>query len=366
MKKILTILLCAVLLFAIIPMGAFTASAATSGYYTYTVSNNKATITACDTSISGAVTIPSTLGGYPVTAIGDSAFSWCNLLTSITIPKSVTSIGNSAFSGCSNLTSITIPDNVTIIGTYAFYYCSSLTTVTIGKRVASIGASAFEDCSLLSAINVSSNNSCFSSLDGVLYNKEKTELICYPAGRSETSYTIPGSVKTIGDSAFFWCNSLSSITIPNSVKSIGDSAFSGCGRLSSITIPKSVTSIGDYAFYYCSRLTTVTIPNNVTSIGSYAFNNCSKLSEVYYYGTVDEWNSISIEKRNEPLGSATIYYLVPVDLNGDQRFDILDLVSLKKILAGLEDTSNLADVNKDGDVDALDVSCLIEIILTSN
>ena len=344
MKKILTILLCAVLLFAIIPMGAFTASAATSGYYTYTVSNNKATITACDTSISGAVTIPSTLGGYQVT-----------------------SIGNSAFFGCQLLTSITIPDNVTSIGSRAFYYCSMLTEVTIGKGVSNIGASAFEDSSnLLSAINVSTENSYFSSLDGVLYNKEKTELICYPAGRSETSYTIPNSVKVIGDSAFFWCNSLSSITIPNSVKSIGNSAFSGCGRLSSITIPKSVTSIGDYAFYYCSRLTTVTIPNNVTSIGSYAFNSCSKLSEVYYYGTVDEWNSISIEKRNEPLGSATIYYLVPVDLNGDQRFDILDLVTLKKILAGLEDTSNLADVNKDGDVDALDVSCLIQIILTSN
>ena len=133
MKKLIAIILTVMLIISVCPFGAFnlTASAATSGYYTYTVSNGKATITDCDTSISGNVTIPSTLGGYPVTSIGDYTFSGCSKLTSITIPDSVISIGKCAFSGCSKLTSITIPDGVTSIGDEAFVWCYSLKGVYI-------------------------------------------------------------------------------------------------------------------------------------------------------------------------------------------------------------------------------------------
>ena len=131
MKKLLSIFLAIVLIITAMPLGTFEfkASAATSGYYTYSVSGGKATISDVSTSISGAVTIPSTLGGYPVTSIGDAAFSGCDSLTSITIPDSVTSIGIYAFYYCSNLTSITIPNSVTSIGSYAFFYCSLLTTI---------------------------------------------------------------------------------------------------------------------------------------------------------------------------------------------------------------------------------------------
>ena len=193
---------------------------------------------------SGAVAIPSMLGGKPVTSIGESAFSGCSGLTSVTIPDSVTSIEGSAFSGCSGLTSVTIPNSVTSIGSSAFSGCSGLTSVTIPNSVTSIGNSAFYNCSGL------------------------------------TSVTIPDSVTSFGRSAFFHCSGLTSVMIGNSVTSIGESAFSGCSGLASVTIPDSVTSIGLYAFAGCSGLTSVTIGNGVTSIGSLAFSDCYGLESV--------------------------------------------------------------------------------------
>ena len=203
------------------------------------------------------VVIPATYAGKPVTSIGSYAFNGCGSLTSIVIPNSVKSIGDSAFYNCSSLTSVTIGNGVTNIGDRAFYYCSSLTE-----------------------ISVSGNNAYYCSENGVLFNKAKTKLICYPAGKTGTSYSIPASVTNIGDCAFGECSSLTSVTIPNSVTSIGRSAFYNCSSLTSIVIPNSVTSIGDSAFYNCSSLTSVTIGNGVTNIGDSAFYNCSSLTSI--------------------------------------------------------------------------------------
>ncbi len=155
-----------------------------------------------------------------VTSIGRLAFYGCSSLTSVTIPNSVTSIGSSAFRDCSSLTSITIPNSVTSIGYAAFSYCSSLTSITIPNSVTSIGDYAFKDCSSLTSITVDYGNPNYCDINGVLFNKKKTELIQYPIGKSSTNYIIPNSVTSIVSFAFDGCSSLTSITIPNSVTSI--------------------------------------------------------------------------------------------------------------------------------------------------
>ncbi len=215
----------------------------------------------------GAVTIPSTLGGKPVTSIGSSAFRSCSSLTSVTIPDSVTSIGNGAFSGCSSLTSVTIGNGVTSIGSSAFRNCSSLTSVTIPDSVTSIGDCTFSGCSGLTSVTIPDSVTSIGAY-------------AFEDCSSLTSVTIPNSVTSIGSSAFYNCSGLTSVTIPDSVTSIGSSAFCGCRGLTSVTIPDGVTSIGERAFSGCSSLTSVTIPASVTSIRSSAFYNCSGLTSV--------------------------------------------------------------------------------------
>ncbi len=226
------------------------------------------------------VVIPDTIDGKSVTSIGRRAFEGCTNLKSITIPNSVTEMGRRAFSGCSSLIGIAIPDSVTEIGKYAFDGCKSLTSITIPDGVTSIGDGAFYNCSSLTEIKVASENSNYVSVNGVLYNKDKTTIICYPAGKKGNNYKIPDGVTKVGSSAFIGCSSLTSITIPNSVTEIGYSVFEGCTNLKSITIPNGVTSIGDSAFEDCTSLKSITIPNSVTSIGDSAFEDCTSLTSI--------------------------------------------------------------------------------------
>ena len=234
-----------------------------------------------------------------------------NTRTSYKIPDGVTTIGDYAFADCYSLISVTIPDSVTTIGDYVFAYCGNLTSVTIPDSVTTIGGSPFPSCNRLISITVDENNKNYLSDEyGVLFNKDKTTLIQYPAGNIRTDYTIPDSVATIGERAFAYADSLTSITIGNSVTIIGDWAFENCDRFASITIPDSVTTIDSYAFAYCDRLTNVTIPKSVTIIDNGVFNHCTSLTDVYYTGTEEQWQKISIGSNNEPLMNATIHYHV--------------------------------------------------------
>ena len=230
-----------------------------------------------------SITIPNS-----VTSIGNYAFGYCTSLTSITIPNSVTSISTDAFYGCISLTSITIPNSVTEIGSYAFSGCTSLKNITIPDSVTDIGSYAFSGCRSLTAINVASENQNYVSVNGVLYNKKKTVLKCYPAGKKDKNYKILDGVTSIDDRAFYGCTGLTSVTMPGSVTSIGESAFEDCSSLTNITIPNSVTKIGWYAFKGCTSLKSITIPNSVTEIGGYAFNGCTSLTSITIPNSVTE------------------------------------------------------------------------------
>ena len=224
---------------------SFTVSAAetqTYGDYNYTVNyDNTVSITLYVGSGTEAV-IPSTIDGKKVTSIGNRAFYGCTGLTSVNIPNSVTSIGDWAFSNCTALTSISIPNGVTSIGDIAFF-----------------------DCTALTSINVDINNSTYSSENGVLFNKNKAKILTYPAGKK-----------------------------------------------GAYTIPNSVISIGDGAFYYCKGLTSITIPNSVTYIHYDAFSGCSALEDVYYTGTEEEWQKIEIyfiiHSYSNPFTEAAIHF----------------------------------------------------------
>lgn len=211
--------------------------------------------------------------------IANYSFYECYNLASIVIPDSVAYIGGCAFRGCQSLTSLTLPEQLIGIGREAFAYCNNLTSVTIPEQVTYIEDFPFWGCTGITEFIVSENNTAFTSQDGVLFDKNVTELIAYPGGNGKDSYIIPHGVITIKGYAFFECTGLTSVTIPNTVTSIERSAFTYCSGLTSITIPNSVTTIGYDAFVGCHGLTSVTIPDSVTTIETSAFAGCSNLAE---------------------------------------------------------------------------------------
>ena len=240
----------------------------------------------------------------------------------------VTSIGYGTkdglgYSHCPHLTSIVIPNSVKSIGEYAFLG-SSLTTVTIPNNVLSIGKCAFVSESLCS-INVSSDNHNYTSVNGVLFSKDMKTIICYPAGKTESSYSIPNCVTTIGESSFEHCKNLIMLTIPNSLMIIGDYAFNYCNSIKKISIPNSVTSIGVGAFQACENLTDVTISNNITSISDYLFYYCRSLCSVIIPESVTSIGEYSF--YNTGLTSVTIPNNV-TSIGNFAFFDCEDLVSV--------------------------------------
>ena len=183
----------------------------------------------------------------------------------------------------------------------------TIKTISIPSSVTKIDKAAFDKCTNLGAINVSEENSFFTSVDGVLFNKNKTRLIKYPINKTDVEYTVPETVTVIDEFAFADCTKLVSITIPNSVtkinarafgkctnlkyvklpdglNTIADGVFYGCSKLSGIRIPEGVISIGNSAFLCCTSLISVAIPKSVEVIGSGAFNGCSSLATVTFFG----------------------------------------------------------------------------------
>lgn len=337
----------------------------------------------CDCSSLTSVTFT---GGSQLTTIGNSAFDSCDSLTGITIPEGVTTIGDKAFARCSSLTSITIPEGVTTIGDEVFERCGSLTGITIPASVTSIGEKAFYWCSALTDVsitnmdawcriefeNYSSNPTMFCA-DNIWLNGKKITAVTVPEGVTSLSYTfygfkdleqvkLPKSLTYIGIGTFDRCRGLTRVTIPASVTEIDADAFSGCTGLISLRvdeknavydsrnhcnaiietasntliigckvteIPASVTGIGPYAFCEHKNLTSIIIPASVTSIGDQAFVKCSGLTDIYYTGSEDEWNALSIGKGNSLLNNAVIHYNYRLPVTGGTEDFRLEGISVR-------------------------------------
>lgn len=245
--------------------------------FAYTVENGEATVSDYS-GPAGPVVIPSNVGGYPVTTIGWYAFERA-YVTSVTIPDSVTHIMEYAFSRCANLTSVSIGNGVEFIGDKTFLHCTSLQSLSIPGSVTHIGESAFYGCDSLIGIQVSESNLACCSLDGVLFNKDKTSLLRFPGGKAG-SYQVPDGVLRIADSAFVDCGKVTNVMMPEGVEAIENGAFELCVSLASVTIPNGVTMIGGSAFGRCTSLTSVEIPASVVSIAGGPFSLCDSLTEI--------------------------------------------------------------------------------------
>ena len=332
-KKILSVTLALIMIISIVPMSTITASA--EGYYydyddkeiicgdyEYAIisEEDKTCVVEEYRGTDTEVFIPTEINGYTVielyiscfyysnitsisipntvVEIDAQAFIGCENLTNIKIPNSVTTIGNGAFSNCTSIENLIIPDSVISIGNGAFCCCTNLKTVIIGKNVRDLEydfetygyyGKTFSGCSSLEKITVDDENQYYSSDEnGVLFDKNKTTIIQYPIGNTRLYYNIPENIISISDFAFSFCDSLTSVTIPDSVTTIGSRAFTSCASLTSVTIGDSVKSISDYAFY-----------------------DCTSLTDVYYSGTEEQWNAITIGEENDPLLNATIHFYEP-------------------------------------------------------
>jgi hypothetical protein len=264
MKRSIIILLAALLLPGVL-----------HAQYTFTTNNGALTIKGFTGG--GAVIIPSATNGLPVTSIGEDSFNDNFNLTSVVIPSSITNIGEEAFSDCYSMTSVTIGTNVLDIGSYAFEYCSKLPNILIPASVTNIGLETVLSCTALTNLTVDSQDPAYSSINGVLFNKDATTLVIYPSDLAGP-YTVPATVTDIAEYAFDACSKLTSITTDSSLLSIEAGAFSGCYDLTNVALSGSLASIGGAAFAFCTNLPSIAIPADVTNIQFGAFAECFSLT----------------------------------------------------------------------------------------
>ncbi len=335
------------LLFAASALRTFADTEVVDGVeWTYYIFNSEASVSYVSEGTSGAISIPSTLGGCPVTGIEEGAFWGCSNLTSVAIANSVKSIGYAAFRFCSGLTSITIPDSVTDIGELAFGGCGGLESIVVAAS-----NTVFDSRNNCNAIIETKSGRLVAGCKNTVIPDTVKTIGTWAFNRCYglTSITIPSGVTNIERYAFSGCSGLTSVAIPVGVTSIDGSVFAGCSALSSfsvasdnpsfqtnngcllskdgkvlvrgvngdITIPSGVTSIGMQAFSQCSGLTSISIPNSVTNIGNSAFVECSGLT------------SVSIPDSIKTIGYAAFYgcsgltsIMIPnsVKTIGDQAF----------------------------------------------
>lgn len=262
LKKSISMLLVISIIAGIFAMCGVTAFAEDDilSYLTYEIIDGEVTITDCDTSISGAVVIPDTIDGYPVTVLGERVFSECIDIENIDLPETITHINDSAFNQCEKLKELYIPKSVEYMNPEAICCCFALEN-----------------------INVDENNAYYASENGVLFDKDKTVLYRYPAGKTATEYSIPDGVKTIYEFAFDMYTPLEYINIPDSMQTIKEGAFVYCTRLKELVVPDGVTSVGNYFALYCLSLESLTLGENTDRFYAENAQLAMSMKDLYVY-----------------------------------------------------------------------------------
>ena len=257
MKKLCSALFCLMLLAGAAALSALPACALSEGDWEYALAGEEATVTKYN-GTDASVTVPATLGGKPVTGIGEQAFYGNEALTELTIQEGVTSIGRLAFENCWNMTRVMLPSTLKTVDEGAFTLCGFIERVEISDLATWCGVDFADEAS-----------------NPLLYS----HALCLN-GELLTALTIPAGVESIKNYAFTHCDAIRTLTIPYGVKSIGDEAFHNVHELRTLTIPDSVTSIGEGAFELCFKLEELTLPSNLKTIGSGALRSCERLKHV--------------------------------------------------------------------------------------
>ena len=255
-----------------------------------------------------------------LTKIENRVFSGCTSLKEIAIPDGVTEIDYSAFSGCTSLQEITIPDSVTTVYDTAFSNCTSLESITIGSGVENLGNGWIDSCRRLADITVSPENSSFSSVDGVLFNKDGSSLLAYPIGNKRSAYTIPDGVEKVGAKAFYGCRYIESLTIPASV----------------------------------------------TEIEASALGNCYDIRAVYYSGTREQWKEVVIGADNYMFALINVHCADDTDCTHEWgEWKVVEKATAEK--EGLEKrTCSLCNAEETRKIPKLDIVKVTEIVLSDS
>lgn len=241
-----------------------------------------------------------------VVSIGDEAFSSANM-DNVTLSQNLAEIGNEAFYS-NKIKELSFGSKLTRIGDNAFGRNSKMQQVTIPEGVSDIGAAPFMACPALTDIMVSEDNPDYKDIDGVLFNKDATEILNYPQGKTADSYTIPDSVSIIGKYAFFEIKKLTNIKYSDNIREINDYAFDFCTNLSGELDFENVIKVGLFAFANCVKVTKITFGSQLSELGNFAFMYTNGLEGVYFKGNAPRGESLNTLFYLTDEKSRNIYY----------------------------------------------------------